>query len=99
MANYDYATPNYYFVTICTSGKKCIFGSFNGCNSYGKIAEDGLLQIPLHFPNVQIDKYIIMPNHVHAIVVLEQGAKELPTIIGQYKSYVAKRIHAAGLKT
>ena len=40
-----------------------------------------------------MDKYIIMPNHIHAIIVLEDGARNLSTIIGQYKSYVTRCIH------
>ena len=94
MARYDYATPNYYFVTICTKNKKCIFGSVHQNHMYGEIAEMGLLEIPKHFDKVYIDKYIVMPNHIHMIVVLEKGAKELPTVIGQYKAYVSRKIHA-----
>ena len=90
MANYNYATPNYYFVTICTRDKKCIF---NGYSGYKEIAEKGLRDIPKHFTSVQVDKYIVMPNHVHAIIVLEEGAKDLFTIIGQYKSYVTRCVH------
>ena len=93
LENYDYSTPNYYFVTICTKNKSCIFGTITHPNSYGEIAEQGLLEIPAHFPNVEIDKYIVMPNHIHAIIVLQKGAKNLSTIIGQYKSYVTRCIH------
>ena len=93
MAHYDYATPNYYFVTICTNNKRCIFGTLYRNNVYGDMAETGLQEIPNHFDKVHINKYIIMPNHIHAIVVLENGAKELPVIIGQYKAYVTRKIH------
>ena len=94
MAHYDYATPNYYFITICAKNKKCIFGTLYQKNAYGDIAEKGLLEIPRHFEKVCIDKYIVMPNHIHAIIALENGAKELPTIVGQYKAYVSRKIHA-----
>ena len=93
MAHYDYATPNHYFVTICTKDKRCIFGTLHRNNVYGDLAEIGLLEIPKHFDKVHIDKYIVMPNHIHAIVILEDGAKELSTIIGQYKAFVTRKIH------
>lgn len=93
MRNYDYTTPNYYFVTICTKHKACIFGSATQISTYGRIAQQGLLEIPKHFPGIRMDKYIVMPNHIHAIIVLEDGARNLSTIIGQYKSYVTRCIH------
>jgi len=46
----------------------------------------------LHFPGVTVDKWVVMPNHVHAIVILP-GTVKLPTVIGAYKSAVARRIH------
>ena len=93
MPQYNYATPNYYFVTICTKNKRCIFGTGSRNNVYGDLAEAGLKKIPEHFDKVRVDKYAIMPNHIHAIVVLEDGADALPTVIGQYKSYVTRKIH------
>ena len=93
ISGYDYSTPNYYFVTICTNNKRCIFGTQSQSNVYADLAEAGLKKIPAHFDKVRIDKYIIMPNHIHVIVVLDNGAKALPTVIGQYKSYVARKIH------
>ena len=93
LKQYDYATENYYFVTICTGEKKCIFGSLNNMNIFGKFAEEGLLLIETHFPTVKVDKFIIMPNHVHAIIILSDGKVKLTTVVGSYKSYVTKKIH------
>ena len=91
---YDYSQPNYYFVTICTGDKQCIFGTPDRLNSYGRIAEDGLQNIPAHFPTVRLDKYVVMPNHIHAILVLTDNDVSLPVVIGQYKAYVTKQIHS-----
>ena len=93
LKEYDYASPNYYFVTICTWGKRCIFGAPGNRNAYGQIAEAGLQNIPDHFPSVKLDKYVVMPNHVHAILVLTDNDVSLPVLIGQYKAYVTKQIH------
>ena len=94
MQHYDYSTPNYYFITICTHNKQCIFGNPVQLNRRGYLAEQGILEIGKHFPNVRVDKYVVMPNHVHMILVLESGSAALPIILGQYKSYVTKQIHA-----
>ena len=89
----DYTTPNYYFVTICTNNKACVFGDPKNLNSLGEIAAQGLSDISKHFPNVRIDKYVVMPNHVHAIVILDGHDTNLSIVVGLYKSYVSKQIH------
>ena len=93
---YYYATPNYYFITICTHNKECIFGKPGRLNAYGRIAEENLLKIPVLFPSVHIEKYVVMPNHVHGIFVVsdseESRLKNLSVIIGQYKMSVTKII-------
>ena len=93
MKQYDYATPNYYFVTICTKDKACLFGGPGALNQYGKLAEQGILEIEKHFSGVKLDKYVVMPNHIHLILVFQGNAVSLPVVVGQYKSYVSKRIH------
>lgn len=97
LPNYDYSTDNYYFVTICTYEKKCIFGSPDKLNIMGNIAKADLLRIPEHFQNVKVDHLVVMPNHIHAIIVIGCNNKEgtrpkLDIIIGQYKSGVSRKI-------
>lgn len=94
LSYFDYSTPGYYFITICTHEKRCIFGPPSNLNAYGRIAEDAFAEIPKHFPQVKIDKYVVMPNHVHAILILSPGATGLSPVVGSYKSSVTKRIHA-----
>ena len=93
LKEYDYSTPNYYFITICTWKKQCLFGAAGSLNARGKIAEHGILQIEKHFPNVRVDHYVVMPNHVHAIIILQDDQANLTTVVGQYKSYVTRQIH------
>ena len=97
LSGYDYSTPNYYFITICTYQKICIFGKPGQLNSFGKIAENNLLKIPRLNPKIELDKYVIMPNHIHAIFVVrdektEKGLENLSVIVGQYKASVTKEI-------
>ena len=67
-----------YFVTICTKNREFYFGQiFNGEISYsdlGRSAIDCLEQIPTHFPYVEIPVLIVMPNHIHAIIIINAPA-------------------------
>ena len=92
---YDYATPGVYFITICARDRKCVFSKIvtdeneqvaNDYTEFGKIAERNLLALEQRFTNLGIDKYVIMPNHIHALFVLTDcdseaaGASPRPTI-------------------
>jgi REP element-mobilizing transposase RayT len=92
LQNYDYSTENYYFVTICTHEKKCIFGSPDTLNWCGKFAKMGIENIPLHYEGVKVLQFVIMPNHVHMIIALPSKIFDLSMIIGQYKAFVTKNI-------
>ncbi len=92
LKQYDYTSYNYYFATICTHEKKCLFGNPTKLSPMGKIAADCLRNVPVHFQGVWIDKWVVMPNHVHAIVMLPGNGVNLSTVIGQYKSAVTKAI-------
>ena len=91
---YDYSCVNYYFVTICTHEKHCLFYTHGKLNRLGSIAQTCMQSIPQHFPECKVDKYVIMPNHVHAILVIDEcNASPITAIVGQYKSSVSKLIH------
>ena len=92
LKNYDYSSSNYYFVTICTFNKACIFGKPSELNQQGIAAEVVLKEIERHFSNVRVDKYVIMPNHIHMILALESPNAGVSQIIGQYKSSVTRKI-------
>jgi putative transposase len=72
---WDYGARGWYFVTICTKGKKCTLAdAVRGkiqLSRVGRIAETKMHELPKHYVNVSVDSFVIMPNHVHAIVVLE----------------------------
>ena len=93
MPGYDYATPNYYFITICTHGRRQLFWSKGQLNRFGKIAYDTALQIEAHFPKNRVDSFVIMPNHIHMILVVEPGGTDVRVVMGLYKSQVSKEIH------
>ena len=92
LRSFDYSSPNYYFITVCTKDKKKLFWDNDCCNAFGSIAENAFASISDHFPGVRVDKYVVMPNHIHAIIVLEENCAALPVIVGQYKSHVTRLI-------
>ncbi len=74
LKGYDYGQPGAYFVTIVTQHRACLFGDVvDGVmrlNEAGRVAEECWLAIPEHFPHVTLDAFVIMPNHVHGIIVI-----------------------------
>jgi REP element-mobilizing transposase RayT len=75
---YDYAQAGAYFVTICTHDHVCLFGRVVGeameLNPAGKAVWECWYAIPRHFPQVALDEFIVMPNHVHGIIVIGDDA-------------------------
>jgi len=74
LQGYDYSQPGIYFITLCRQNRECLFGEIlNGemrLNEFGKIAHQCWLEIPQHFPHVQLDEFVVMPDHIHGIIVL-----------------------------
>lgn len=110
LKEYDYTSSNWYYVTICTQDRQCIFGEIKESkmilNDHGKITEEELLKTKKIRKNVDLDYYVIMPNHIHVIIIMEGNSvgatrRVVPTlqrnglgaIIGQFKSVVTKRIN------
>ena len=92
LAGYDYTTENYYFITICTKDKQCIFGAPGQLNEFGRIAKEQIEKIISYYKGVSVDSYIIMPNHLHAIIVLNGTQKSISEIVGSYKAGVTREI-------
>jgi hypothetical protein len=74
LQNYDYAQNGAYFLTICTHNRDELLGQVSNqsvqLSHWGKIAEVCWQQIPEHFPQVELDEYVFMPNHFHAVFVI-----------------------------
>jgi REP element-mobilizing transposase RayT len=72
LKKFDYANNGLYFITICVQNREYLFGEIKNnkihLNEMGKIVEKHWHKIPKHFPFVVLDKYIIMPNHIHGII-------------------------------
>lgn len=74
LQGYDYSQAGAYYVTIVVQGRDCLFGEVvNGemyINAYGEIVQKWWDEIPIHFPNVELGAFVIMPNHVHGIIFI-----------------------------
>jgi REP element-mobilizing transposase RayT len=96
LKDYDYSQAGAYFVTICTHNKKCMFGDvINGemkSNEIGIVVNQCWIAIPQHFPDVVLDEFIVMPNHVHGITILNVGAKNVSPLPNASDSNRAKNV-------
>jgi len=88
LKGYDYSSDGAYFVTLCTHNRECIFGHIiDGemhLNEYGDIIKMVWHGLTYHYKYVELDEFIIMPNHIHGIIILQDavgaGLKPAPTI-------------------
>ena len=106
LQEYDYATPGAYFITICTKHRAKILSEIRivgeglcalphvELTNVGDMVEQSLLYIDRTIPGFWVDRYVIMPNHVHLLITLsaisETGGHRGPPlhkVIGQFKSY------------
>jgi len=75
LPGWDYASPGYYFVTICTQGRQEWFGEVREeevvLSSAGKIVVEELVKTTQIRANVDLDVWVVMPNHVHAVIIIK----------------------------
>jgi hypothetical protein len=76
LRHWDYGRNASYFLTICTQNRQCYFGNVINqqmqLTELGLIANECWIQIPNQFPFVKLGEYVIMPNHVHGIIVIDK---------------------------
>jgi len=111
LEGYDYASSGMYYVTICTKDNRYLFGEVRKgrvwLSEEGRVVRDCWENIPEHFEHVSIDDFVVMPNHMHGIVVIKNaGARHaspvrscsiasgsLGAVIGSFKSAATKRVN------
>ena len=80
LAGWDYSRPGSYFITICTKNREHFFGEIQDhemyLNEIGIIADKCWAKIPDHFKNTELGEFVIMPNHVHGIININDSAVE-----------------------
>ncbi|VEP13481.1 conserved hypothetical protein [Hyella patelloides LEGE 07179] len=74
--NWDYTSDGYYFVTICTHKRQCFFGNVNAgkmeLSDIGFIIAQEWQKTPQIRSNVQLDEWVVMPNHLHGIIIINK---------------------------
>ena len=111
LSGYDYSQAGAYFITICVKGRNCLLGNiFNNqmqLNIYGKIADTSWQWLSQTYDYVESDEWIIMPNHLHGIIIISAncrgGSRTAPTgeskmkplgrLIGAFKTISTKQIN------
>lgn len=113
LKEYDYSQNGYYFVTICVKNKELLLGLINGgqdahipptvkLTQIGEVADKYIQNINNVYDHITVDKYVIMPNHIHMILVINESPGDnsgmrasrptLHTIIRSFKTMVTKQI-------
>ena len=116
LRDYDYSRSGAYYITICTKNKECLLGEIITdktplirLSPIGGIVRKFWLEIPEQFRNVELDEFVIMPNHIHGVIIInpvgaihelplqsQQPRRQMliPKIVGWYKMNSAKHINA-----
>ena len=97
LTNYNYTDGGYYFITICTKDKIHYFGEILNekmqFSEIGKIAQNSIKRIEEIYETIKIDKFVVMPNHIHIIIIIEKETSvSISRVIKQYKEYITKQI-------
>ncbi|MCL2341773.1 MAG: transposase [Firmicutes bacterium] len=81
LKNYNYSGNGYYFITICTQYRLNLFGEIKDnqvvLNTAGKMINNWYLNIKRKFKEIALDKYVIMPNHIHGIIIINSTKDEI----------------------
>lgn len=109
LKHYDYSSCGAYFITICTSDRRNFFWNGVGAtigrpqdvdlSQYGKLVDEAINNIPSIYPALKLDHYVIMPDHIHLLLIIradEYGrpmvAPTISRVVQQLKGYITKRI-------
>ena len=108
LLNYDYSQNGAYFITICTENRKCLLSTIVGAiidrpayprsTEAGEKVEEAIRGIQVHYQNVCLEKYVIMPNHIRLLVMIDtlHGrsviAPTISTIVRHMKGFATRNI-------
>mgnify|MGYP003309204122 CR=1 FL=1 len=110
MRGYDYSRPGLYFLTVCTRDKRCLFWENPGrdlqtpeelvLTEAGQVLKAAIEGMADHYATIQLDNYVIMPNHFHLLLCLEAAGPEqakasISQAIGQLKRTVSMALGQA----
>jgi len=104
LRGFDYSQDGAFFVTICTQHRICLLGEIVGeemiLNDAGKMVQAAWDEIPFQYPGFETDERVVMPNHLHGILVIQTKEKgngqegqtlSLPDVVKRWKTLTTKR--------
>ena len=105
LQGYDYSSPGAYFLTVCTKDRKCVLSRIVGTGvldgpcveltSHGVVAEKYLRQLDDFYEDISVDSYVIMPNHIHILLVVKdfpaKGPSGTPVPTGRVQNSTVSR--------
>ncbi len=91
LRGFDYSSNNLYFVTLCVQDRKPILSKVVGdrafLSPYGRLADQLWANLPDKFEAIALDEYVIMPNHIHGIIIINAGREDRAPTLGQIIAY------------
>lgn len=108
MRTYDYGSAGAYFVTICTQDRRCILSNIVGeglappavsLMPCGKVADEQVRCLGSRYPTVNVDRYVIMPNHIHMLLTIRKetgGASPSPTLMDVVRTFKSQTTRLCG---
>ena len=82
LRSHDYSSPGYYFITLCCKNRECLFGEIVDhkmiLNDFGRIVHDEWMRSATIRKEIELDEFIVMPNHFHAIVLIHDCRGDRP---------------------
>jgi putative transposase len=103
LPGFDYSQAGAYFITVCTRNRIMLFGEMIDCdvrlNEIGMLVKQTWDNLPTHYDGIELDAFIIMPNHVHGIIILTDERKTrcgIPEIVRGFKTFSARPVNERG---
>ena len=102
LRGFEYSSENLYLVTACTFERRCLLGSIDAesfvPSGFGEVVRRQVELLPCRLAGVHVDAFVVMPNHLHAIVALTRARQASPlrlgSVVGSLKSGGAREINA-----
>jgi REP element-mobilizing transposase RayT len=99
MPGFNYAEGGFYFVTVVTVRRACVLSNIVDfqihLSTLGQMVEEQLANVSARFPNILVDSYVIMPNHLHILLRIEDafGSAKLSRVVNEFKGRVTVRFN------
>jgi len=97
LAGFDYGRPGAYFITVCTLGGPALFGVIRDDrvieSAAGAVVRAAWNDLSRRFPDVELDAFVVMPDHVHCVIVLAENGPALGEVVGAFKSLAARAVN------